>query len=51
VVRVAEDLLRTGGDDLPRQTEPVLEPAALALLAAVGEPIPVDVDLPSATLR
>ena len=33
------------GHDLPRQAEPVLQPAALALLAAVGELVPVVVDL------
>ena len=34
-----------GGDDLPRQAVPVLQPAALALFAAVGELVPVVVDL------
>ena len=33
------------GHDLPRQPVPVLEPTALALLAARGQRVPVVVDL------
>src|SRR4051812_33474724 len=44
-VGIVEQAHELGGDDLPGDIELVLEPAALALLAAVGEPGPVVVGL------
>src|ERR1700755_473694 len=44
-VGVAGELEEPGRNDLPAQPEPVLEPAALRLLAAVDQPVPVVVDL------
>ena len=40
-----EQLVQPRRDDLPREAEPVLEPAARALLAALRELAPVLVDL------
>ncbi len=36
-VGVAQQLTHPLGDDLPAQTEPILEPSALALFATLGE--------------
>src|SRR5438309_6493379 len=44
-VRVREQLLHAGRHDLPRQPVAVLEPAARPLLTALGQPLPVVVDL------
>src|SRR3954447_6832208 len=45
-IRVAEQLREPLGDDLPRQAEPVLEPAARAFLStALRQLAPVVVDL------
>src|SRR5262245_2437030 len=45
-VGVADEFQQPGGDDLPREAEPVLQPPALALLPAVGgERVPEVVDL------
>ena len=44
-VGVAEQLAQGGRDDLPRQAVAVLQPAARALLAALGERDPQLVDL------
>ena len=39
------DLRYNCGHDLPGKTELVLEPAAVLSLAALGEPIPEEIDL------
>src|SRR6516165_12222387 len=44
-VRVAEQLVEPVRHDLPTQAKAVLEPAALRFLAAVGQSLPVIVDL------
>src|SRR5437867_1248408 len=44
-VGIGEQLDEPGRDDLPRQAESVLQPAARALLPALGELAPVRVDL------
>jgi hypothetical protein len=44
-VRVGDEVVEAGRHDLPRDTEPVPEPAAHRLLAAVDERVPVVVDL------
>jgi hypothetical protein len=44
-VGVGEELVHARRDDLPGDAEAVLQPAARAFLAAVGELLPVVVDL------
>ena len=44
-VRIAQQLGQSGRDDLPRDAEPVLQPAARTFFAALGELAPVRVDL------
>src|SRR5262245_42329025 len=44
-IGIAEHLAEHRGRDLPGQPVPVLEPAARALLAAGGQPVPVVVHL------
>src|SRR5260370_41730679 len=43
--RVAHHLAQRGGDDLPRDAEPILEPAARSFLATGAEPRPDLIEL------
>jgi len=44
-VTVTEQVVERSGHDLPGDAVPVLEPTALERLAAVGEGVPVAIDL------
>src|SRR5436189_6469156 len=44
-IRIGHQPAQSGWHDLPRQSEPVLEPATLALRPAVGQLLPEVIDL------